>query len=275
VSFPPEITRSALRDDLSEVWAAISDLAAELSETEWNRPTRCPGWTVRDVVSHMIGTELMLAGTGDPSVEVGDMAHVRNDIGRFNEVSVERRRSRSGPEVRAEFDTVTASRLEALDKMTEEDFAAEAWTPAGPADYGRFMQIRAFDCWMHELDIRAAVGSPGGLKGRRVERGLAEIRTALGYAVGKLAGAPDGSSVAFLVAGEPDHRFDVVVDGRAAVVDQPVDEPTVTVSCGVGDFAAVCGGRVDPLALLAGGAVEIAGDRELGERVLTNMAFVV
>ena len=33
-----------------------------------------------------------------------------------------------------------------------------SFTPAGKDTYGRFMQIRVFDCWLHEQDIRDALG---------------------------------------------------------------------------------------------------------------------
>lgn len=271
----PALSRDLLIADLRAVWGSIAELCADLSHSEWNRQTRCPGWSVRDVLSHMIGTELMLAGKSDPSTEVGDASHIKNDIGRFNEVAVERRRDHAGADVLAEFTDVTAHRLDELGAMDDEAFDADAWTPAGQSTYGRFMQIRVFDCWMHELDIRAALGRPGGMQRGVVERGLAEMKTALGFAVGKKAGAPDGSSVAFHITGPVTQRIDVVVDGRAAVVDAEVPDPTATVTCDVGDFAALCGGRVDAAALVASGDVVLGGDLELAERVVTHMAFVI
>ncbi len=270
-----DLDKDGLIEDLRSVWASIGELGAGLTETDWGRDTRCPGWTVRDVVSHMIGTELMLSGAGDPSTDLPDAAHVRNDVGRFNEVSVERRRGRPGHEILEEFLSVTSARLAALEAMDEADFAEETWTPAGQDSYGRFMRIRVFDCWMHELDMRAAVGRPGGMEPRVVHRSLDEMSTALGYAVGKKAGVAEGTSVAFVVTGPIERRFDVVVEGRAHLADSAVPDPTVTIACGVGEFAALCGGRVDPHGLLASGSVTIEGDRDIGEQVVTTMAFVI
>ena len=43
--------------------------------------------------------------------------------------------------------------------MTQADFDAPSWTPAGRDEtYGRFMRIRHYDCFMHEHDIRYALG---------------------------------------------------------------------------------------------------------------------
>ena len=47
---------------------------------------------------------------------------LRNDIGKFNEAWITPRRALPGPEVIAEFDTVTSSRLETLRAMSTEDF---------------------------------------------------------------------------------------------------------------------------------------------------------
>ena len=44
------------------------------------------------------------------------------------------------------------------------------------------MQIRVFDCWLHEQDIRDAVGRPGHETGLAVEVVLDEMATALGFA---------------------------------------------------------------------------------------------
>ena len=51
---------------LGEVWASLSDLLGELSDEEWSLPTPLPGWNVQDNVSHIVGTEAMLAGEPGP-----------------------------------------------------------------------------------------------------------------------------------------------------------------------------------------------------------------
>ncbi|HET7721905.1 MAG TPA: fatty acid desaturase, partial [Acidimicrobiales bacterium] len=41
-----------------------------LHEAQWETPTECPGWRVKDLYSHVVGTELMLLGRPDETVEV-------------------------------------------------------------------------------------------------------------------------------------------------------------------------------------------------------------
>ncbi|WP_418352710.1 maleylpyruvate isomerase N-terminal domain-containing protein [Streptomyces alboflavus] len=42
---------------------AISELVSPLAEGEWNQPTPCPAWSVRDIVSHVIGLDCEMLGT--------------------------------------------------------------------------------------------------------------------------------------------------------------------------------------------------------------------
>jgi len=135
------------------------------------------------------------------------------------------------------------------------------------------MQIRAFDCWMHEQDIRAALGTPGDESGMAVEVSLDEMETAMGFVVGKKAGAPEGASVTFDLTGDTSRRVHVLVDGRAAVVPQLPGPATATLSMPVIVFTRLAGGRADAAGL--SGLVTISGDDELGRRVLDQLAYTI
>ncbi|MFN8053492.1 MAG: maleylpyruvate isomerase family mycothiol-dependent enzyme [Acidimicrobiales bacterium] len=268
-------TKNQLIDALRDVWTSIATLGHDLTPVEWATPSRLPGWTVQDLVSHILGTESMLAGRPQPTVEVPEADHLRNDIGKFNEAWIVERRDRPGAEVLAEFEEITSERLAALERMSPAQFDEEAWTPAGHATYGRFMQIRVFDSWMHEQDLRDAVDRPGHLTGPAVDVSMAEVETALGYAVGKRGQAPAGSSVALVVTAPERRRYDVVVSDRARVSPTPTISPTATVSTDLATFVALVGGRIDPAAALRDGRVELSGDAELSERVATHLSFVI
>ncbi|GAB3883297.1 maleylpyruvate isomerase family mycothiol-dependent enzyme [Kibdelosporangium lantanae] len=204
---------------LTEEWASIDGLLAELPADEWARDTSLPGWSVQDVVSHIIGAELGLAGEQPPVVrDLSGLPHVRNNIAAVNELWVDWLRAESPAEVLKRFRTATANRAEILAAMTEDEFAAESWTPSGKDTYGRYMRIRLFDCWMHEQDIREAVDRAGNADGLCAELSIDEITAALGYVVGKKAGAPQGTSVTFALTGPVVRDLHVLVDGRAQVV---------------------------------------------------------
>ncbi|HEY4459708.1 MAG TPA: maleylpyruvate isomerase family mycothiol-dependent enzyme [Pseudonocardiaceae bacterium] len=54
VAIPRPQPETAANEGLAEV-AALNSLLAELSEDDWDRPTASAGWTVRDVVAHLVG----------------------------------------------------------------------------------------------------------------------------------------------------------------------------------------------------------------------------
>ena len=92
--------------------------------------------------------------------------------------------------------------------------------------------------------------------------------------MGKKAGAPEGSTVVFAIDGDADGpRGVAVADGRAKPAP-PAENPTVAVHTDVDTYNALCCGRTDPAAALADGSVTLAGDEELGERVVLALAYV-
>ena len=256
---------------LDEAFDVFVDLVAGLAPEEWDLPTACPGWSVKDNASHVIGTEAMLLGRPQPEVDLPeDLPHVRNDIGRFNEVWVEHYRHRPPAEVLADLREIVAERRAALAGMDQEAFDQESFTPAGPDTYGRFMRIRVMDIWMHEQDVREAVGRPGHVAGLAPELALDEITAAIGYVVGKRAAAPAGSGVRFELTEPLARRIDVEVTDRARPVERLDGRPTVTLTVPGLHFTRLCGGRgADP------GVVEITGDAALGRAVVDNLGFML
>ena len=260
---------------LEEVWASIVEVCTDLTPDEWARPTRCPGWTVQDQVAHLLGGERMLMGEEAPERDVEGRDHIRNAIGAANEQWVDHYRDHSGGDVLEEFRAVTAERLDVLANLSEEQWAEMGFTPEGEGPYRQFMAIRVFDAWMHEQDIREAVGRPGHLSGLVVEASVDRLVRAMGYVVGKKAGVPGGSSVVFEITGDAPRTVPVVVNGRAEVVREIPPDPTVTITLDLPTYAALCGGRDDPGEVLAAGRVTFDGDDALGENVVRKLAFMI
>lgn len=265
----------AVVDLLADEWTRLDDLYAGLSPDQWKAPTELPGWDVADVLAHVIGTELLLAGEQPPAVEPSEVAHVRNDIGRLNETWVESMRSTPPAELLARFREVTARRLESLRAMSTADFDAASMTPRGPGTYRDFMDVRVFDCWFHENDVRRALGLDESLEGPVVAHSLGECVRPMGFVVGKKAGAPQGSTVVFELSGPEARTFAVGVEGRAALLDKVPDEATVTITTDVGTYCVLCGGRRPLDEVLAEGRVDVAGDSALGTAVLENIGFMI
>jgi len=268
------VDKDRLIDLLGAEWSSIASLLADLSADDWSAAV-LPGWDVHDVLAHMVGTEYALSGKNLPPVPSGadGFEHVRNDIGKVNEAWVVSLRSLSHQELLAEFNRITAERLTSLRAMSVEDFYAPSWTPAGPGTYARFMQIRVFDCWMHEQDIRSATGRPGHETGAAAERSLDEVTGALGYIIGKLGRAPDGSAVLIRLTGPIERDLHVIVEGRARVTDALAGEPTAMITLSSSTFLRLAGGRERPET--SSGPVKFDGDINLARQLASNFAFTI
>jgi uncharacterized protein (TIGR03083 family) len=258
---------------LAEEWEAICALGGQLTDEEWELPSECPGWSVRDVLSHMVGTERSLLG--DPAPPAAPEApHVRNPVGALNEAWVAERRSRPGPEVLAEFAEVTHRRLEELAGFGPERFEQVGPSPVGQVPYREFMAVRVMDCWVHEQDMRVATGRPGHSEGPVAELALGRIASAMGFVVAKKAAAPEGTAVRFSLSGSPAREVGVVVrDGRGRA--EEVLEPTLTLEMDAELFWRLGCGRVSGEAALDAGLVAIHGEDDLGGRIVRNMAFMI
>jgi uncharacterized protein (TIGR03083 family) len=273
------LDKSDVLSGLFAVWDSIDALLAGLPEAQWRAATPLPGWDVQGVVSHIIGTESFLEGIAapEPDIDVKALDHVRNDIGAMNECWVRHLGTQSSSSVLEQFRSVTEGRRKVLQDMSEETWNAEGFTPAGPENYGRFMRIRVFDCWMHEQDIRLAIQRPSSdaeLEGAATRPSLDEVAATLGFVVGKLAKAPDGSRVLFDLTGPLARSIRVSVDGRAQVVaDFGGLEPTATVRVDALQFTRLAGGR--PMCPARPQDVELGGDQDVAARIVERLNFVI
>ena len=188
-------------EGLKETWEGLAEACLELSSTEWALPTECPGWDVKDQLSHLIGIERSILGEAPPEWDgpLGD--HVKNDFAAMNEPWVALRRPLEGRAVRAEFVDVTTLRLAQLAERSEEEWAVVGFSPVGQVPYAVFMEVRVFDCWVHEQDARRALDRPGGCGNRASALSLDRVQGAMPFVVGKQAGCPDTTAVRFEVSG--------------------------------------------------------------------------
>jgi uncharacterized protein (TIGR03083 family) len=262
-----ELDKSDVLSGLFGTWDCLDRLLTGLSEDEWRSPTPLPGWSVHHVVAHIVGTESMLHGlsTPDADIDVSTLNHVRNDVGIANECWVRHLGEQSGAELHDRFRSLTADRRKRLTDMSVDDWNAPTATPVGPESFGRFMRVRLFDCWMHEQDIRDGLNRPSSdaeLSQPQARLAVDEIAATMGYVVGKLGKAPEGSRVAVELTGPLARTIRVAVDGRAQVVDDfNGSHATSTVRVDGLLFTRLAGGRSDDSA-----GVKVRGDTEAGSR---------
>lgn len=274
-----KLDKSDVISGLFGIWDDIEALLGGLSETEWQAMSPLPGWDVKALVSHIIGTESFLAGipAPQPDIDVSALDHVRNDIGVMNECWVRHLDAKPGAEVLERFKAITVDRRKVVESLSGEEWDAVTPTPVGPESYGRFMRVRVFDCWMHEQDIRGALRRPSSddeLDGAAARLSLDEIAATMGFVVGKLAKAPDGSRIEFELSGPLARSIRVSVDARAQVVDDfGGQKPTATIRLDGLQFTRLAGGR--PMCPARAQDIDFGGDNEVAAQVVEHLNFVI
>lgn len=256
-----------IRAALERSFHATETLCAGLDDADWNTQSLCPDWNVRGVVSHVTSVEAFLAdwlpadAAELPPLE--KMSEFERDTAGLDNVAFLEK-------VRAIYD----HRRRNLATLTDADLQRPSWTPVGPKTYGRFLEIRVFDFWVHERDIATPLTIETDDTGVDAEIALGEVEGSLGYIVGKKIGLPDGKSIAFHLTGPIVRDLNVAVDGKATRVDH-LQHPDVEIFAESTTFIQLACGRIDPQQAIDSGAIRWNGDAELGERAARNLRFTM
>ena len=259
---------------LGQCFDSITTLCNTLTESDWSRVTDCPGWSVQDNLSHLIGIERMLEGLPPTTHKAAPAAHVKNPIGEANENEIDSRRHLSGAAVLAEWADIATQRMATLRGASDEYFDAAAMTPTGPGTVGDFLSIRVLDSWVHEQDMRRAVGKPGNLAGPAAEHTVDRLLRTVPIVVGKRAGTPEGASVVIdITGGVQRHVVCTVTDGRATVSSTEPEAPLARITLDTEAFVVLATGRVTADSL--GDRVSYAGDVEHGRKVTGALNMMI
>ncbi|MFJ4786092.1 maleylpyruvate isomerase family mycothiol-dependent enzyme [Streptomyces sp. NPDC088794] len=250
---------------------AISELVQPLVEGEWNRRTPVPAWSVRDVVSHVIGLDCEMLGDPRPIHTLPrDLYHVTNDHQRYMEMQVDVRRHHTAPEMTSELEYVIIRRNRQL-RNESRDPGAKVRAPLGTElTLEESMRSHAFNVWVHEQDLRTALGRPGNLDspGAQVARDV--LLAELPAIVAEKADAPRSSAIVFDVHGPIEFLRTIRVDiqGRGTLETAPALGPAATFTLDWETYVRLACGRVSLDA--AADRVKAEGDPELTGAILRN-----
>lgn len=143
--------------------ALLSDLRA-LGRTDWEKPTDCTGWSVRDVVAHLLGWAEALTDVREATRQTVKAARRRKSFASLvdaqNEVQVEARRWLSTDELLHRLEKALPRFLKVRNGAGKALRRVPYLTgPTGWTDLG-FIADHIFtrDVFMHRIDIARAVG---------------------------------------------------------------------------------------------------------------------
>jgi uncharacterized protein (TIGR03083 family) len=91
---------------LVEQRLALAELLAGLSETDWEQPSLCVGWRVRDVAAHVT----LIPIPPSPGSLLVDFAKARGNYSRFNTMASQRRAARTPTQIVQDLRTSAESR---------------------------------------------------------------------------------------------------------------------------------------------------------------------
>ena len=268
-------THADLLDIWQEALEAVATLAEGLAPEQWQLQTACPGWSVADVVAHVIDLEQLFGGEPRPEHEPdwNALPHVDGEFSRVVEVGVDFRRGRTPEELTSGLRATIVRRRAQLDSLPDD---AEVFGPTGgmmPID--RFLRTRTFDTWVHEQDIRWAVGNDGAWNSAPAAIAFQQMWGAVPYMWGKNVKAPQGSVLCVIVIGPDLHRETYVTvdeNGKGVRADE-TPRPDVTAEMTWAAFMRLACGRVDLNDPWLKDKIEITGNPELSARLMPAMSI--
>lgn len=211
----------SLVDAYREVLGSFVSTCDGLREAEWELPTACPGWSVRDHLAHVAHVEDYLSGSRHPVAErgasatevaqisVGSPKHVHHDFSVWLEEGVRARAHRAPGELLTELRGIIEVRIA---QMYDPDLAMETLVRSVRDEempFGRLLGLRLIDVWVHEQDVRATVDRPGSLDTPGASQFVSTILDTLPQLVAQRV-APEPGTVVIVESTGP-------VTGRAGV----------------------------------------------------------
>jgi uncharacterized protein (TIGR03083 family) len=214
---PPDDQRAPVIRQRRRLQATLAGLGVD----EWSAPSRCDGWTVQDVVAHLVtvnnfwnaSTVAGLRGTptrvlagfdpaATPTLLVGSM------------------RALTPTEVLDQFVASNDAFLGTIADLDEPQWSNVAESPAGHVPVRLLAQHALWDCWIHERDIALPLGMIPDVEPDEV---ISSLRYAVALSPAFDISCGNACVGSFTVeATAPDANFALEVGAAAVVRDDTV-----------------------------------------------------
>jgi uncharacterized protein (TIGR03083 family) len=269
-----------LLDRFTRLHTELMSLLRGLNPDDWARPTACALWSVKDIVAHLLDSSIRRLSFGrdglpsTPDTPIGSYADLVRYLNRLNAdwVTASRRLS---PRILIDLHDFTAAQVHAFFRSL--DPYAPALFPVSWAgedvspnwfDIGREYTER----WLHQQQIREAVGAPG-LTGREwLHPTLDVFVRALPFTYRQVEASP-GRRVRFEILGEAGGRWTLVRQAGAwELFTGSTSDADAVVTLDQETAWKLFSKGMDPAAARA--RVRIDGARSLGEPVLGSLAVM-
>jgi uncharacterized protein (TIGR03083 family) len=184
----------------------LEDLLRGLTEEQWQHPSRCEGWSVQDVITHLVSTNAFWAF----SIQQGLAGEPTEFLATFDPVAspaqlVDQVQGTPTSVTLEQFVESNAGLTATVTGLAEADWKATAEAPPGHLPVALVADHALWDSWVHERDIVLPLGLDPHEDSAEVLTSL-HYGAALGRAFALCGGIDEQGSVAIEVTGIPD-RF--------------------------------------------------------------------
>jgi uncharacterized protein (TIGR03084 family) len=219
--------------------AELGGLLGNLSDEQWRAPTRCEGWDVADVLTHLAQSDEMAIASAT-GVYGEYISRLSEELGRSTgnvdegaALMVERERGVPFSQLRQRWSSGAAQLIAILDQM---DLSTRVQWVAGELSARTLSTTRLAETWIHSGDIAGAVGAELQQTDRLRDIARLAWRT-LPYAFTS-SGRTMTGPVAFRLTSPSGQAWDFIPD-----------EPAVTTISGpAAELCDVASRRIDPMA---------------------------
>ena len=189
-------------------------LLRSLSPADWEAPTVCPDWSVRDVAAHLLDTALRRLAFGrdrqpfaPPDGPIGSYGDLVAFLNRLNAAWVATFR-RVSPEMLTDLLATTEPQLSAYFEALDPDAPALGVAWAGEETSALWFDLarELTERWHHQQQIRLAVGAPPLDEAFYVAPVLDTFLRALPHRYREIE-APAGTAIGFSFSGREEYRF--------------------------------------------------------------------
>jgi uncharacterized protein (TIGR03083 family) len=207
---PPEPIIVA--DLFPPVLDSLLELLSRLSADDWNKPTACARWSVKDIASHLLGGEIGILSRKRDRYAYSSNASISWDelvtlINRLNDAWV-KAASRMSPRVLCELMKLTGEKV--CDYFKSLDPYAIGgpvdWASPEPAPVWLDLAREYTERWHHQQQIRDAVGKPGLKEPRFFAPVLDAFVRALPRTYAEVE-SKNGTLIALTIAGDSGGRW--------------------------------------------------------------------
>jgi uncharacterized protein (TIGR03083 family) len=199
-------------DLFPELLDSLLALLSSLSAEQWEVPTACGSWTVKDVALHLLGGDVGILSRGRdefsiPGEPVAGWDGLVTLVNTLNETWVTATR-RVSPRLLCDLLRFTGTQAHTYFASLDPYAISNPVSWAGPEPAPRWFDVaREYtERWHHQQHIRDAVGKPGLTEPRYLRPVLETFVRALPHTY-RTIDAPNGTRVVLSIAGEAGGRW--------------------------------------------------------------------